>query len=107
MIGPLEAWVVQAEALDGVDNPSLDQVMDMMAGLGGIMARVSWLLPISLIVGAMLAAAVARGGAGSVGQTSDVRKRCVSLPARSVPDRVLSRRYLRRLSAPTTPQGPR
>ncbi len=61
MIGQLEAWVVQAEALDGVDNPSLDQVMDMMAGLGGIMARVSWLLPISLIVGAMLAAAVARG----------------------------------------------
>ncbi len=61
MIGPLEAWAVQAEALDGVDNPSLDQVMDMMAGLGGIMAHVSWLLPISFIVGAMLAAAVARG----------------------------------------------
>jgi hypothetical protein len=61
MIGPLEAWVVQAEALDGIDNPSLDQVMEIMAGLGAIMARVSWLLPISLIVGAMLAAAVARG----------------------------------------------
>lgn len=61
MIGPLEAWAVQAEALDGVDNPSLDQVMDMMVGLGAIMVQVSWLLPISIIVGAMLAAAVARG----------------------------------------------
>ncbi len=61
MIGPLEAWTVQAEALDGIDNPSLDQVMEMMAGLGAIMVQVAWLLPISLVVGAMLAAAVARG----------------------------------------------
>ena len=61
MIGPLEAWAVQAEALDGVDQPSLDQVMEMMSGLGAIMAQVAWLLPISMVVGAMLAAAVARG----------------------------------------------
>ena len=61
MIGPLEAWTLQAEALDGIDNPSLDQVMDMIAGLGMILAQVAWLLPISMVVGAMLAAAVARG----------------------------------------------
>ncbi len=61
MMGPLEAWTVQAEALDGVDQPSLDQVMEMMAGLGAIMAQVSWLLPITMVVGAMLSAAVARG----------------------------------------------
>lgn len=61
MMGPLEAWTVQAEALDGVDQPSLDQVMEMMAGLGAIMAQVAWLLPITMVVGAMLSAAVARG----------------------------------------------
>lgn len=61
MMGPLEAWTMQAEALDGVDQPSLDQVMEMMAGLGAIMAQVAWLLPITMVVGAMLSAAVARG----------------------------------------------
>lgn len=61
MIGPLEAWIVQAEAMDGVEKPSLDQVMNIMAGLGAIMAQVAWLLPISMVAGAMLAAAVARG----------------------------------------------
>ena len=61
MMGPLEAWTVQAEALDGVDQPSLDQVMEMMAGLGAILVQVAWLLPITMVVGAMLSAAVARG----------------------------------------------
>lgn len=61
MIGPLEAWTAQAQALDGVEQPSMDQVMEMMAGLGAIMAQVAWLLPISLVVGAVLAAAVTRG----------------------------------------------
>ena len=61
MMGPLEAWTVQAEALDGVDQPSLDQVMDMMTGLGAILVQVAWLLPITMVVGAMLSAAVARG----------------------------------------------
>lgn len=61
MIGPLEAWVAQAEALDSADQPSLDQIMALMSQFGAIMAQVAWLLPVSLIVGAILAAAVARG----------------------------------------------
>lgn len=61
MIGPLEAWSVQAEAMEGVDAPSLDQVMTLVAGFGAIMAQIIWLLPISLVVGAMLGAAVTRG----------------------------------------------
>lgn len=56
----LEAWSVQAEAMESVE-PSFDQVWALMAGFGAIMARVAWLLPISLVVGAILAAAVARG----------------------------------------------
>ena len=61
MVGALEAWSVQAEAMDAVDQPSLEQVMALMSGFGAIMAQVAWLLPVSLIVGAMLGAAVARG----------------------------------------------
>ncbi|HWQ87890.1 hypothetical protein [Brevundimonas sp.] len=61
MIGPLEAVTAQAEALESVDQPSLDQVMAVMAGFGAIMAQVAWLMPVSLVVGAMLGAAVARG----------------------------------------------
>lgn len=60
MVGQLEAWSMQAEAMESVE-PSFDQVWALMAGFGAIMARVAWLLPISLVVGAMLAAAVARG----------------------------------------------
>lgn len=60
MVGQLEAWSVQAEAMESVE-PSFDQVWALMAAFGAIMARVAWLLPISLVVGAMLAAAVARG----------------------------------------------
>lgn len=61
MVGALEAWTVQAEAMDSVDQPSLEQVMVLMSGFGAIMAQVAWLLPVSLVVGAMLGAAVARG----------------------------------------------
>lgn len=61
MIGPLEAVTAQAEALESVDQPSLEQVMAVLAGFGGIMAQVAWLMPVSLVVGAMLGAAVARG----------------------------------------------
>ncbi|WP_332640531.1 hypothetical protein [Brevundimonas sp.] len=61
MVGSLEAWSVQAEAMESVDQPSLDQVMALMSGFGAIMAQVAWLLPVSLVVGAMLGAAVARG----------------------------------------------
>lgn len=61
IIGPLEALSAQAEAMEGVDQPGMDQVMALMSGFGGIMGQVAWLMPISLVVGAMLAAAVARG----------------------------------------------
>ncbi|RZJ00434.1 MAG: hypothetical protein EON90_07330 [Brevundimonas sp.] len=61
MIGPLEAWSAQAEALEGVEAPSMDQLMALATGFGGIMAQMAWLFPVSLVVGAMLAAAVARG----------------------------------------------
>ena len=60
MAGRLEAWSARAEAMESVE-PSLDQVWALMAEFGAIMAQVAWLLPISLVVGAMLAAAVARG----------------------------------------------
>ena len=32
MVGALEAWSVQAEALEGVDKPSLEQVMAVASG---------------------------------------------------------------------------
>lgn len=61
MIGPLEAWTAQAEAMDSVEQPSLEQVMALMSQFGAILAGIAWLLPVSLVVGAMLSAAVARG----------------------------------------------
>ena len=61
VVGQLESWSAQAEALDAVETPGFDQVWALMSGFGTIMAQVAWLLPISLLVGAMLAAAVSRG----------------------------------------------
>jgi len=61
VVSQLEGWSLRAEAMDSVATPSLDQVWALVADFGGIMAQVAWLLPISLLVGAMLAAAVARG----------------------------------------------
>lgn len=61
MVGALEAWSVQAEAMEGIDKPSLEQVMELVSGFGAIMGQVAWLLPVSLVVGAMLGAAVTRG----------------------------------------------
>jgi hypothetical protein len=61
VIGPLEAWSARAEAMESVDQPGLDQVMALMSEFGAIMAQVAWLLPVSMVVGAMLGAAVARG----------------------------------------------
>ncbi len=61
VVGQLEGWSAQAEAMDAVESPGLDQVWALMSGFGAIMAQVAWLLPISLLVGAMLAAAVSRG----------------------------------------------
>ncbi|MGZ9115123.1 MAG: hypothetical protein ACXW3K_10920 [Brevundimonas sp.] len=61
IVDQLEAVTAQAEAMESVAEPSLEQVGALMAEFGGILARVAWLLPISLVAGAMLAAAVARG----------------------------------------------
>lgn len=61
IVGPLEAFTVQAEAMESVAEPSVEQMMGLMSQFGVIMAQVAWLLPVSLVVGAMLAAAVSRG----------------------------------------------
>lgn len=61
VIGRLEAWSVQAEEMESVAEPSLEQVTALMSSFAGIMSGVAWLLPISLVLGAMLSAAVARG----------------------------------------------
>lgn len=61
VVGQLEGWSAQAEAMDAVETPSLAQVWALVGDFGAIMAQVVWLLPISLLVGAMLAAAVSRG----------------------------------------------
>lgn len=61
VVDQLEAWSAQAEALESVTRPTLEQILAVMSGFGWILAQVAWLLPVSLIVGAMLSAAVARG----------------------------------------------
>jgi hypothetical protein len=61
VVDQLEAWSAQAEALESVARPTLEQILAVMSGFGWILAQVAWLLPVSLIVGAMLSAAVARG----------------------------------------------
>lgn len=61
MVDQLEAWSVQAEAMESVADPSFDQIWAVMSDFGAILAGVAWLLPVSLVVGAMLGAAVARG----------------------------------------------
>ncbi|HST91708.1 MAG TPA: hypothetical protein VLJ13_05870 [Brevundimonas sp.] len=61
VVGRLEAWTEQAEAMESVAQPSMQQVMALMGSFSGIMLGVAWLLPVALIVGAMLSAAVARG----------------------------------------------
>ncbi|MFA4892641.1 hypothetical protein [Brevundimonas sp.] len=61
MVDQLEAWSVQAEAMESVADPTFDQIWAVMSDFGAILAGVAWLLPVSLVVGAMLGAAVARG----------------------------------------------
>ena len=61
VVGQLEGWSAQADAMDAVETPGIEQVWALVADFGAIMAQVAWLLPISLLVGAMLAAAVSRG----------------------------------------------
>lgn len=59
--GPMADLIVKAEALEGVRNPPREQIMALMADFGVVMSQVLWLAPVSLVVGAMLSAAVARG----------------------------------------------
>ena len=61
VVGRLEAWTEQAEAMESVAEPTMQQVMALMGSFSGIMLGVAWLLPVALVVGAVLSAAVARG----------------------------------------------
>lgn len=60
-IGPITAWGERMEALEA-QSPSAtpEQVMSAFQGFGEVMLSLAWLLPVSLIVTAMLMAAVAR-----------------------------------------------
>ena len=61
VLGRLEDWSARAEALDSATEPSLQQVWPLIAEFGAIMGQMAWLVPVSLVVSAMLSAAVARG----------------------------------------------
>ena len=58
-IGLMVEWGERAEALESAE-PTQAEVMAVFQGLGEVMLSLAWLLPVSLIVGAMLMAAVAR-----------------------------------------------
>ena len=59
-IGPLIAWSERAEAVEG-GSPTPAEVSEMLQAFGGILLNLGWILPVALVVGAMLSAAVARG----------------------------------------------
>lgn len=62
MSGAMEsliAWGERMEALEGT-SPTPEEVLAAFQGLGQVMLGLSWLLPVSLAVSAMLMAAVAR-----------------------------------------------
>ena len=60
-IGPITDW---AERMDALENqtPSAtpEQVLEAFQGIGQVMLSLAWLIPVSLVVTAMLMAAVAR-----------------------------------------------
>ena len=58
-IGLMVEWGERAEALESAE-PTQAEVMAVFQGFGEVMLSLAWLLPVSLIVGAMLMAAVAR-----------------------------------------------
>lgn len=60
-IGPMTAWAERMDALES-QSPSAtpEQVMEAFQGIGEVMLSMAWVLPVSLIVSAMLMAAVAR-----------------------------------------------
>ena len=61
MIGPMTEWAERMEALEAQSpKPTPEQVLEAFQGFGQVMLGMAWLLPISLIVTAMLMAAVAR-----------------------------------------------
>ena len=56
-IGLMVEWGERAEALESAE-PTQAEVMAVFQGFGEVMLSLAWLLPVSLIVGAMLMAAV-------------------------------------------------
>lgn len=58
-IDSLTAWGERMEALEGT-SPTPEEVLGAFQGLGQVMLGLSWLIPVSLAVSAMLMAAVAR-----------------------------------------------
>ena len=59
-IEPLTAWGERMDALEGT-SPTPEEVLAAFQGFGQVMLGLSWLIPVSLAVSAMLMAAVARG----------------------------------------------
>lgn len=59
-IDPLIAWSEQAEAMES-GSPSPAEVAEMFQAFGAILLNIAWLLPLAMVIGAMLSAAVARG----------------------------------------------
>ena len=58
-VGAMVEWSQRAEALEGVE-PTPAELVALFQSFGEVMLNLAWLLPVSLIVGAMLMAAVAR-----------------------------------------------
>ncbi len=59
-IDPMIAWQAQAEAMEA-GTPTPAEMGEMLQAFGLILLSVAWLLPVAMVVGAMLSAAVARG----------------------------------------------
>ena len=60
-IGPMIEWAEKAEALENASpKPTSAEVMAVFQQFGEVILSLSWLLPVSLVVSAMLMAAVAR-----------------------------------------------
>lgn len=60
-VGPLARVKEMADAMEGVTSPPPADVTALLQGLGEVFVNIGWLFPVSIIVGTMLAAAVARG----------------------------------------------
>ena len=60
-MGPLARVTEMAEAMEGVTSPPPADVAALFQAMGSLFLSIGWLFPVSIIVSAMLAAAVARG----------------------------------------------